>query len=334
MKPVSSTPMQPTSDAHLAALHRLEDSLTARTVAIVGASGQLGRALVATFGDRQGWTVRSLGHQDIEIADRASVERALDPLPDVVINSTLQEWSRQDDVDLALRTNALGPRFLAERCAAGNALLVHISTDFVFDGGASVPYRESDPTAPATVYGITKLAGEQLVRAAWSRHLIVRVAYLFGPGGSRAKGGTNIVTVLLDAARRGGPVRLVTDQFFSPTYAPDAAGSIVQLVDAGATGTVHVTNGSHCSPFDLGQCIYGVAGVPAEVVPITLADLPPGPPRPRYTVLAHDGLRRAGVPAPRPWPEAVAAYLSTLPALNPPAPVVQTADEMGGADSK
>ena len=199
------------------------DSRPPRTVAVVGATGQLGRVLVEAFAAAPGWTVRSLGHQDVEIADPQSVARALDPLPAVVVNSTLGDWSRQDDADLALRVNALGPRLLAERCAAGGALLVHVSTDFVFDGEASEPYRESDRTEPRTVYGITKLAGEQLVRAALPRHLIVRVAYLFGPGGSRAKRGSNIVTWLLESGRSGRPLTLVADQTFSPTYAPDAA---------------------------------------------------------------------------------------------------------------
>ena len=140
-------------------------SLAPRVVAVVGATGQLGRALVGAFAGRPGWTVRPLGHDEIEVSDPQSVARALDPLPDVVLNSTLGDWSRQDDPRLSLEVNSLGPRLLAERCAAGGALLVHISTDFVFDGEGSVPYAETDRAEPRSVYGITKLAGEQLVRA-------------------------------------------------------------------------------------------------------------------------------------------------------------------------
>ena len=235
-------------------------------VAVVGATGQLGRALVGAFAGRPGWTVRSLGHDEIEMADPQSVARALDPLPDVVVNSTLGDWSRQDDPDLALEVNALGPRLLAERCAAGGALLVHVSTDFVFDGEGSVPYAESDRAEPRTVYGITKLAGEQLVRAALDRHLIVRVSYLFGPGGSRAKRGANIVTWLLDWGR-GAALRLVSDQTFSPTYAPDAAGAMLRLVEGAARGTVHVTNSGTCTPLELGQEVYRLAGITTPVAP-------------------------------------------------------------------
>jgi dTDP-4-dehydrorhamnose reductase len=289
----------------------------ARTVAVVGATGQLGRALVAVFGGAPGWRVRPLGHSDVEIADPASVSRALDPLPDVVVNATLGDWSRQDDADLALRVNALGPRHLAARCATGGALLVHVSTDYVFDGEGDRPYTERDRTDPRSVYGITKLAGEQLVRAALDRHLIVRVAYLFGPGGSRAKGGANVVTQLLDLGRRPGPVRLVADQTFSPTYAPDAAGTVRGLVERGVTGTVHVTNAGSCTPLDLGRAIYRLAGLVPDVTPVRLADLPPGPFRPRYSVLAHEALHRAGLPSPRPWAEALQEYVATL------APLVQ-----------
>jgi dTDP-4-dehydrorhamnose reductase len=289
-----------------------DSSPDTRVVAVVGATGQLGRALVGAFAGRPGWTVRPLGHDEIEVSDPQSVARALDPLPDVVLNSTLGDWSRQDDPRLSLDVNTLGPRLLAERCAAGGALLVHISTDFVFDGEGSVPYAEADRAEPRTVYGITKLAGEQLVRAALDRHLIVRVSYLFGPGGSRAKRGANVVTQLLDWGRGAGPVRLVSDQTFSPTYAPDAAGAVLRLVEGEARGTAHVTNSGTCTPLELGQEVYRLAGISTPVVPVRLADLPPGPFRPRYTVLAHDALRRAGLPAPRPWQEAVREYLSTL----------------------
>ncbi|MDQ3699746.1 MAG: dTDP-4-dehydrorhamnose reductase [Chloroflexota bacterium] len=283
--------------------------MTSRVVAIVGASGLFGRALVKAFQRGPGWEVRPLGHEDIEITERESIARALEPAPDVVINATLGDWSRQEDPDFSWRVNGLGPRLLAERCAAVGATLVHVSTDYVFDGEAGAPYRESDPTAPRSVYGITKLAGEQLVRAVLPQHLILRVAYLFGPGGSRAKGGAHIVTTMLRLAQGDGPVRLVTDQVFSPTYAPDAAQTVVQLLAAGVTGTAHVTNRGQCTPYELGQRVFASAGLRPTLVPIRLADLPPGPHRPHYSVLAHETLQRAGIEPPRAWPDALDEYL-------------------------
>ena len=190
---------------------------------------------------------------------------------------------------------------------------MHVSTDFVFDGEGSEPYRETDRAEPRTVYGITKLAGEQLVRAALDRHLIVRVSYLFGPGGSRAKRGTNIVTQLLDCGRSAGPVRLVSDQTFSPTYAPDAAGDGAAPGGSGGEGdgARHQQRG-RAPPWSWGRRSTAWRGSAPRSSPFGWPSFPPGRFRPRYTVLAHDGLRRAGVPSPRPWPEAVREYMSTL----------------------
>jgi dTDP-4-dehydrorhamnose reductase len=187
-----------------------------------------------------------------------------------------------------------------------------LSTDYVFGGDATAPYRETDPTDARSVYGISKAAGEQLVRAALPAHLIVRLSGLYGRPGSRAKGGTNFVSIMLDKARRGEPLRVVADQVFSPTYAPDAAETIVDLLDARLTGTFHVTNTGRCSWFDFTAKIVEFAGIEADLQPISLADLPPTPPRPGYTVLGHDALHAAGLLSPRPWPDALREYLSDV----------------------
>ena len=283
-----------------------------RSVAALTANSQLGRALVNVFQRLPGWHVRPLLHQDVEITDATSIERALqdpDGPPDVFVNTAY--WANEDP-EPALRVNALGPRLLAERCAEAGTLLVQISTDYVFSGDGDRPYTEDDSCAPRSVYGISKLAGELLVRAAAPEHLIVRVSSLYGEGGSRAKGGTNFVTDMLAMHRAGRPIRVVTDQFHSPTYAPDAAETIAQLIERKARGTFHVSNTGACTKFEFAQRIFELAGARPDLTPITLADLPPLPPRPRYTVLAHAGLRRAEVPAPRPWEEGLAAYVATL----------------------
>jgi dTDP-4-dehydrorhamnose reductase len=280
-----------------------------KTVAVLTANGQLGRALVNVFQTRRGWTVRPLLHQDFELTDAESIARAFRDPPAVFINTAF--WANEEP-EPALRVNALGARLLAERCAAAGTLLVQISTDYVFSGGASRPYKEDDPTEPCSVYGISKLAGEHLARAAAPAHLVVRVSSLYGPGGSRAKGGTNFVTDMLDMQRAGKPVRVVTDQFHSPTYAPDAAETIALLLERGVRGTVHVSNSGSCSKFEFAQRIFELAGVTPNLTPITLADLPPLPLRPRYTVLAHERLRAAGLPIPRPWEEGLAEYVALL----------------------
>jgi dTDP-4-dehydrorhamnose reductase len=277
-----------------------------RTVAVIGANGQLGTALAGAFGRQRGWRVLPLVHQQIEITDGGSIARALEPAPDVVVNTAF--WPGEEP-EPALRVNALGPRLLAEHCAARGAWLVHVSTDYVFDGSASRPYRETDRTEPRSVYGISKVAGEQLVRSCLARHLIVRVSGLYGPVPSRAKGHRHFVSTVLEKASRGETITVPADQVFSPTYAPDAAATIVRLLEVEASGTFHVTNTGACSWYEFAQAILELAGRPADLRPIHLADLPPVPPRPRYSVLAHDALHAAGIPSPRPWREALREYI-------------------------
>jgi dTDP-4-dehydrorhamnose reductase len=280
------------------------------TVALIAANGQMGSALAAAFARRPNWQVRPLTRSagQIDVTDEASIRRALDPPPDVVINPAF--WPGEEPAP-ALRVNALGPRLLAERCAQIGARLVHLSTDYVFGGDATAPYRETDPTDARSVYGISKAAGEQLDRTALPRHLIVRLSGLYGRTGSRAKGGTHFVSTMLSKARRGEPLRVVADQVFSPTYAPDAAETIIDLLDAGLDGTFHVTNTGRCSWYQLTARIMEFAGIEADLQPISLADLPPAPPRPLYSVLGHGALHAAGLPSPRPWQDALREYLAS-----------------------
>ena len=278
-----------------------------RSVAIVGASGQLGRSLVEAFRQAAGWRTMPLTHAQIEIADPASVAAALDPAPSFIINTAY--WA-DESADQALRVNALGPRVLAEFCAAHDSTLIQISTDYVFDGETDRPYTESDCPNPRSVYGASKLAGEQLVRASRARHLIVRISSLYGAGGSRAKGGSSFVSDMLDMQASGKTIRVVTDQVHSPTYAGDAAITILALVEAGITGLVHVSNTGWCTKFAFAQRIFELTRRLAHLVPIRIADLPGNRHWPRFTALDHAGLRAAGVPPPRPWEEGLRDHLA------------------------
>ena len=257
------------------------------------------------------WQVLPLGHEAVEVADRASVAGALEAPYDVVVNATVWHGPAQEDPVMALRVNALGARVVADHAASRGATCVTVSTDYVFDGDATCPYDETVTPAPRSVYGISKATGEALVRASTADHLIVRVASLFDIGGSRAKGGTSFVATMLANARAGKPLRVVNDQVHSPSYAPDAAATTVALLRRGARGIAHVTNSGWCSWFEMAAAVFEEAGIGADLAPSSLKDLPAGgPPRPRYSVLAHGALRRHGVPSPRPWREAVRDYLT------------------------
>jgi dTDP-4-dehydrorhamnose reductase len=279
-------------------------------VVVIGATGQFGRAMVAAC-RHAGWDVLALGHESVEVADAASVAHALEVPYDIVVNATVWHGPAQEDPVMALRVNALGARVVADHATQRGATCVTVSTDYVFDGDATCPYDESATPTPRSVYGISKATGEALVRAATPDHLIVRLASLFDVGGSRAKGGTSFVGTMLANARAGRPLRVVNDQVHSPTYAPDAAATTVSLLRRRARGIAHVTNSGWCSWFEMASAIFAEAGISADLSPSSLKDLPPGgPPRPRYSVLAHGALRRYGMPSPRPWREALRDYLA------------------------
>jgi dTDP-4-dehydrorhamnose reductase len=252
---------------------------------VAGAGGQLGRALVQRLGDRAAWAPErhQLDIMDLE-AVRAAVARVQ---PDVVINAAA--YNKVDAAEGApadaLSVNAAGPLHLARAAAEARALLVHVSTDYVFDGAQSRPYVEDDPPRPINAYGVSKRAGEMMVEALGAPALVVRTSGVFGPGGSRAKGGS-FVDRILERARSGAPLRVVNDQTFSPTYAPDLAEALIALIDRGARGMVHVANAGECTWYDLAVAALDAGGVKAQVVPIATLDLGLPARRPPYSVLS------------------------------------------------
>jgi dTDP-4-dehydrorhamnose reductase len=200
---------------------------------------------------------------------------------------------------------------LAEATAASGARLVHVSTDYVFDGQARAPYPEDAATAPLNVYGRSKLAGEEHVRRIGSRHLIVRSSGLYGGAGSAAKGG-NFVTTMLRLGREKGEVSVVTDQVLGPTYTADLASAIWQMVAGGAEGTYHVTNAGACSWFEFARAIFELSGLDVRMHAIDSATLGYKAARPPYSVLSNRRLERDGYAPMRPWRDALADYLSEI----------------------
>jgi len=277
-------------------------------VAVTGAAGQLGRALVDRLGARAAWAG---GRDALDVRDPAAVSRVLDDVrPDVVINAAAYndvDGAESDPVS-AMAVNTVGPGNLARACRERGALLVHVSTDYVFDGAKGEPYREEDCPRPASVYGVSKLAGCLLVAAAGGPHLIVRTSGVFGAGGNRVKGGS-FVERILAKARSGQPLRVVNDQVSSPTYAPDLAAALVTLVEQGARGLLHVTNSGACSPYDLATAALEIAGIHARIEPIRTADLGAPARRPAYSVLDNSRARAAGLPPLRSWRDALAEFL-------------------------
>ena len=280
-------------------------------VAVVGSAGQLGTDLIRTLSKAGVYDVDALTHRELDCTDWASIERALIPAsPDIVVNCAafVRVDDAEDKPEEAFRVNSLGALGVARACARMNALCVYISTDYVFDGTKKMPYTEDDPPQPINIYGVSKLAGEQLVQQACSRWLIVRMASLFGQAGSSGKGG-NFVETILAKAKRAEPLKLVDDIRMSPTYTHDAAGALEQLLRQRAVGLFHVSNSGSCTWYEFASAALEIMGLktPVEAVPST--GFPMKARRPPDSSLASAKLDCSFTECLRPWKQALAAYL-------------------------
>jgi dTDP-4-dehydrorhamnose reductase len=278
---------------------------------VVGGAGQLGKDLVHLLGSDLAWAG---GRAELDIADAAAIDALFRRVkPDVVWNAAAYNKvdGAESEPGRALEVNALGPSLLAQASRAAGALFVHFSTDYVFDGSGTRPYREDDCPRPLGAYGASKLAGEHLVTAARGESLVIRTSAVFGRGGNRQKGGS-FVERILDQARAGRPLRVVSDQTFSPTYSPDLAQAALGLVNAGARGLVHASGGGACSWHEFAVAALRLASIDAPVEAVKAADLNLVAARPRYSVLDNGRYQGFGLSALRPWPDALAASMAPL----------------------
>jgi dTDP-4-dehydrorhamnose reductase len=265
-------------------------------VLVTGAGGQVGRELEELLGAAPHHEVLALRRSELDISDR---ERTLQVCgewaPEVVINAAAFTAvdACEREVDKAFAVNALGPRHLAEGARLVGAHLVHISTDYVFDGESPVPYLEWDPTHPLSVYGRSKLGGEQEVFSVLPGSAVVRSSWVCG------RYGTNILKTVLRLAEAPGPLRFVDDQHGCPTFAEDLATMLLRLAVARMPGIFHVTNQGPTTWYDFAREVLVAAGHdPERVQPIETSDLdPPRPaPRPANSVLDNAALRLVGWP--------------------------------------
>ncbi|MBW3605148.1 MAG: dTDP-4-dehydrorhamnose reductase [Actinobacteria bacterium] len=272
---------------------------------VTGASGQLGRALVEAYADAD---VVALTHADMDIADEAAVRSAVrEHEPDLVLNAAAYTAVDlcEHDPEPAWRTNATGPWALGRACALWDVPIVHFSTDYIFDGTSDRPYTEFDAPNPQSVYGRTKLAGEQLLRQTARRHFIVRTSWLHGAGSA------NFLSTMLRLGRQRGEVRVVADQRGSPTFTPDLAAAVRALAATDRYGTYHLTNAGACTWFELATAAYELAGLDVTCEPIDTATFGASAPRPANSVLDNRMAQLAGV-APMPtWKDALPAWLSS-----------------------
>jgi dTDP-4-dehydrorhamnose reductase len=276
---------------------------------VTGANGQLGHHLAAVL-DGAGADAVCLTRAELDITSRAEVDDAVEQhRPDVVVNAAAYTAvdAAEDDEDRALAVNRDGPANLAAALAPRTGKLVHVSTDYVFDGRATRPYEPDDPTGPQTAYGRTKLAGEQAAVAQLpDRCVVVRTAWVYGGPGP------NFVDTMLRLERERDTVDVVADQHGSPTWSADLAAALVAVgASPVARGTLHYANGGNATWHDLARETFRLAGAdPARVHETTSDRFVRPAPRPAWSVLSTRSWTDAGLPAPRPWAAALADCLA------------------------
>jgi dTDP-4-dehydrorhamnose reductase len=293
----------------------------AAKIAVIGANGQLGADVCRIFRSCR-YQVVEFNHDRVDIVDRDSCHAALAcERPAVVINTAAMHDVEACEADpaRAFQVNGLGPRNLALLAAELDFALVHISTDYVFDGAKGGGYSEDDLPRPLNVYGNTKLAGEYFVMSEAPRHFVVRTSGLFGTNPSRGKGGRNFVTTMLGLATKGQRLRVVDGEVLSPTHTLDVARQLVSLVTTGAYGLYHAASQGECSWHAFTRAILQLTGSRAELSVAGPGEFPNKVRRPAYSVLTNRRLQRLGIDCMPQWQDGLAEYLQLIGALASPA---------------
>lgn len=297
-------------------------------VVITGAGGQLGIELERQLKDRESIQVYGFSKDALDISDKKQVQEVLDKLkPQVVVNCgayTAVDLCEENE-EKAHQINAIGPHHLAVVSEEIGAKLIHISTDYVFSGNfnlpkgldihsitelerryemamASHPWAEEDEVAPQNVYGKSKLAGEEAVRAHCKRHFIFRTAWLYGEG-------NNFVRTMLKLAKINQEINVVGDQYGTPTYTKDLAAVIINLMQTEYYGTYHATCEGMCSWYDFAFEIFKLKEIDVKVNKVTSEEFVRPAKRPKYSVLDNANLKKLGMNTFRPWQEALEEYL-------------------------
>lgn len=275
-------------------------------VLITGSSGQLGLELTnqleCIFGNYE--VIRT----DINTLDITNLECVNKKIflekPDVVINCaahTAVDLCEQD-IDNAYKINAIGPRNLAIACEKVGSKFVQVSTDYVFDGKSNRPYKEDDTTCPNSIYGKSKLMGEQFTKEFCSKYFIVRTAWLYGKG-------NNFVKTMLKLSQNNKELNVVNDQFGSPTSTVDLSKAIINLINTEHYGTYHGTCEGQCSWYGFAKKIFEINNIDIKVNPVTSEAFKRPAPRPEYSVLDNFMFKLAGLNSFRHWEDALKEYL-------------------------
>lgn len=282
-------------------------------IAVIGGNGQLGMDVVSAFAEN-GDEVSPLTHSDIEISNLSSVSNVFAALqPQVIVNTAAMHHVEncEREPEKAFAVNAIGPRNLAMAARDLGAILMHVSTDYVFDGGKGTPYVEEDAALPLNAYGITKLAGEHFVRVTAPKHFVIRTSGLYGQSPCRAKGGLNFIELMLKLAKERGEVRVVDSEEVSPTSTAELAQQMVRLSRSDDYGLYHATAEGSCSWYEFAREIFAVTDTPVRLIVAGANEFPAKVARPKYSVLENRALKSHGLNVFKPWQNALHKYLGS-----------------------
>ena len=274
-------------------------------ILVVGSKGQLGKEIAQQFEGKHELILKDI--PEIDITDYASVEALISGTkPAVVINAAAYTnvEKAEDDQDTAYRVNALGAQNLALVCRKFHTKFVHISTDYVFDGATDVAYDEFDAPNPLCVYGKSKLWGEKLVEQVGGEYYILRTAWLYGEG-------PNFVRTMLKLSEQRDQLKVVADQYGTPTYTKDLVWILERLIQTEFYGLYHASNQGSCTWWDFAQKIFELTGKSMKVEPVSTAEYPQKAKRPQHAVMDNKMLKLRGLDVMRTWEVALQDYLET-----------------------
>ena len=277
-------------------------------VLVTGAKGQLGQDVLCLL-ENQPWEVYGFGREELDITNEEQVrEKVLSIKPDIIIHTAAytQVDQAESDEETAFKVNAEGTKYLAQAAEAVEAKFCYVSTDYVFDGTTNKPYKADDQTNPQTVYGRSKLVGEQYTQEYCSKSYIVRTSWVFGLYGN------NFVKTMLRLAEEKKELGVVHDQVGSPTYTTDLASFIINLVQTDKYGVYHGSNSGVCSWYEFAKEIFEQSNIEIVVNPLTTEDFPRPAARPKYLVLDKGMIEESGFEPFQDWKKALKDFLKKV----------------------
>jgi len=284
---------------------------------IIGGGGQLGSDLAEALRDTNEDVV-SLRRSELDITEASALRVNLSQYdPDVIINCSVYHPvdECENNPERSFAVNATAVRDLALAAKDLHATVVHFSSDYVFDGELGRPYQEEDAPTPVSVFGVSKVAGEQLLRAVLPSHFIIRTSGLYGLAGSRVKRG-NFVETMLRLGKQGGQVRVVNDLRMAQTSTQNLARQVLALIRSEHYGTYHASDHGDYSWYEFAKKIFEYSGMEVKVTPVSWRDMPSVAPRPRYSVLENCRLKALEMDQMRPIDVALQAYLNSRDAVS------------------